>query len=196
MAPHVTPPPDAWPDAVRRELQQRAAALVTRWAPDGGPIVDLGCPGELAATLDAAGEPAFGGDAAVVVTAGALTGAADLHRALQGAAARLAPDGVLLAAEPVGFPAWRGVLVGSIGSLWPVARAAHLQRDVPFTVRRSGFDVLDLDRFALNTTCLPLRRGVALRARAVRPVPPNVETATQSSERLRGAVPDIEKGIR
>jgi SAM-dependent methyltransferase len=168
--------------AVRRELAARAQAMVARWCDDLD-VVDLASPGVLDDALMAVadGRSPFQGEVGAIVSVGALSAAADLHRAVQGVARLLGPDGQLVLAEPVGTPGWRGVLSGSIGSLWPVARSTHLQRDVPFTVRRSGFEVTDIDRFTLSTRVWPLRHGVVLRARASKPLPDNVRWVSEGA---------------
>jgi hypothetical protein len=161
--------PPRWPAVVRGELERRQQVLAGLAR---GRVLDVGSPSGrdlLVRTVRAAGGPIDDGpDAAgaydTVVSVAGLVRFPDLVAALRGVERLLAPEGVLLLAEPVGRPGPVGLVVASAGSLLPPVRGAHLARDVPAAVRAAGFLMTDLERITMPTAVWPLRHLVQARA--------------------------------
>ena len=94
----------------------------------------------------------------------------DLDRALAAIARLLRPDGRLLFLEHVPGHGVQRLLQRAAGPAWPhLAGGCRLDRDIPAALRRTGFSVLELERFSMPTLVLPVRsavQGVARKARA------------------------------
>jgi len=104
-----------------------------------------------------------------IVAAFTLSARGDLERDLRTLAAWLAPDGRLLfldhsprrapgLATELSRPLWRLLADGFVAG-----------RDLPGTLRTSGYTIVDIERFGLATLTLPLRSCVAGVARVQRP---------------------------
>jgi len=109
------------------------------------------------------------GEFDTIVAVFALSGRPDLEAELRSLVPLVKPDGQLLFMDhsprrPPGVttelsrPFWRFMTDGFVPG-----------RDLPETLRRSGFTVLTLERFGLRTLTLPLRTCVAGVARRQRP---------------------------
>src|SRR5690606_3869458 len=86
----------------------------------------------------------------------------DLRAAVRAVHRLLRPGGELWAVEPTSHP---GMAATALTTLWlwhPMVRRAHVERDIPATVRASGLEIYDLERFTVPTTCWPLRQFVQL----------------------------------
>lgn len=170
--------PPRWPAVVRAELERRQQVLATLAS---GRALDVGVPAgrdllgrvvrAAGGPVDEATAPELGSYDTIVSVAG-LVRFPDLAGALRGIERLLAPGGVLFLTEPVDRPGAVGLVVGSIGSLLPPARGAHLSRDVPAAARAAGFLMTDLERFTMPTTVWPLRRFVQARARRAEELAP------------------------
>lgn len=155
--------PARWPVAVRAEVDRRHAAL----APGGGRVLDLCDPAQrhvLEVALEEGVTSSARGRYDVICSPAALVRFADLAAAVEALAAMLAPQGEILAIEPIGRPGPGGLLAGSAGALLPAARGTHLGRDVPATIRSAGLTITDIERFSMPTPVWPLRPFVQLRA--------------------------------
>jgi len=170
--------PPRWPAVVRAELSARHARWLAGLADvPADRVLDLSVASGrqvLAAAIAAGAGGAPGGGAEArfdhVVSVAGLARFADLGAALSVVSALLDPAGVLWAVEPGYRPGPVGLVTSSVGALLPPARGVHLARDVPDTVRATGFTITDVRRFGLSTPVWPLRRFVSLRAR-----PPGAE---------------------
>jgi SAM-dependent methyltransferase len=93
----------------------------------------------------------------------------DLDRALERIRTLLAPDGRLLFLEHVPGQGAQRLVQRAVGPVWPrLAGGCHLDRDIPAALRRTGFSVLDLERFTMPTFILPVRAAVQGVARVAR----------------------------
>ena len=102
-----------------------------------------------------------------VVTALTLCTVPDLDRALGAVARLLAPERRLLFLEHVPAHGPVRLFQRALQPVWPhVAAGCHLDRDIPAALRRTGFTVLDLERFSMPTFLLPIRAAVQGVARA------------------------------
>jgi hypothetical protein len=164
----LRPELDAWPLAVRTELQRRAGIIRSR---PGGRVLDLDDPGarELVrrkgSTLGHDAGAAAEGFFDTVISIAALVDFADLPGAIRGIDRLLQPDGELLFVEPVARPGWVGIATATVGSLLPPVRGQHLGRDVPLAVRASPFTITDIERFTMPVSLWPLRSFVHARAK-------------------------------
>jgi SAM-dependent methyltransferase len=119
--------------------------------------------------FELADQSALDGCFDTVVATFTLSARNDLQGDLRSLAERLSPDGRLLfldhsprrapgLATELTRPLWRFLADGFVAG-----------RDLPGTLRTSGFTIVDLERFGLPTLTLPLRSCVAGVARAQRP---------------------------
>ena len=96
-----------------------------------------------------------------VVTTLTLCTVPDLDGALERIRTLLAADGRLLFLEHVPGQGGQRIVQRALRPVWPhVAGGCHLDRDIPAALRRTGFSVLDLERFNMPTFILPVRAAV------------------------------------
>ena len=91
----------------------------------------------------------------------------DLVAALSAIDSMLAPDGRLLAVEPVARPGTLRVLSSAPWSISPSLRRFHIGRDLVAASRTTSLVNDDIDRFTISTAVVPLRNFVSLGARRV-----------------------------
>lgn len=105
-----------------------------------------------------------------VVLCGALCRVPDLDAAVASLRAAVAADGHVLFLEHVRRPGLAGRAQAATGSvLSRLPGGCRPDRDIPAALRRGGFVVTDLERFAMPTPVLALRpwvRGVAVPRKA------------------------------
>lgn len=164
-----------FPGVVESALVARHAAVVARL--DGRRVLDLDDPAArelLAAAIDApaadgpgAGVPVGGFDA--VVSVGQLVRFPDLVAALLAVDRLLAPQGNLLAVEPVARPGTMRMFAITPFLLARSTRRFHLGRDLPAAVRATSLVIDDIERFTLRTALPTLRHFVAIDARRAEP---------------------------
>lgn len=108
-----------------------------------------------------------------VVLCGALCRVDDLESAVAALRDAVAPDGRLVFLEHVRRPGVAGHLQAAAGAvLSRLPGGCRTDRDVPAALRRGGFVVTDLERFAMPSPVLALRpwvHGVAVLRRSRRP---------------------------
>lgn len=151
----------AWPDAVEARLAIERAEAVAHW-PDALDLSDPAARDALAAEIDRPGSTAR---QRAVVSVGELVRFGDLPASLRAIRRLLAPDGVLVAVEPVVPPrALSTVLTAAWGTARSV-RGFHLGRDLPAALRATGFDLDDIARSVVRTRMVPLRNLVSVVAR-------------------------------
>ena len=140
--------------AMRRRLDERVASATVPVTVHAAGIDD-----------DPFGPAAFD----TVVTTLTLCTVPDLDGALERIRTLLAPDGRLLFLEHVPGHGAQGLLQRAVGPVWPhLAGGCRLDRDIPAALRRTGFSVLELERFSMPTFLLPVRPAVQGVARVAR----------------------------
>lgn len=151
---------------VEAELARRHVAALGRAE---GRVLDLAEPtarAELAAAID---RRATGGRYDTVVSIGELVRFPDLAAALGAIDGLLAPDGRLLAVEPVAVPGTLALFVSAPFTALPALRGFQLGRDLPAALRTTPLVADDIERFTLRTQLRPVRHFIAITARRARP---------------------------
>ena len=151
----------SWPPAVEARLAEaRAAALAEH--PGALDLSDPDARRLLAGAIDRAGSVA---PITAVVTVGELVRFGDLPATCRAIRSLLAPDGVLIAVEPVSPPRMGATVLTAAWGATRTVRGFHLGRDLPAALRAAGFDLDDIDRWVVATRIAPLRNLVRVVAR-------------------------------
>lgn len=170
-----------FPAAVEAALAARHAAALAGLAgpagPDGRRVLDLDEPASralLATVIEASassatavGAPVGGFD--VVLSIAQLVRFPDLAGALVAIDRLLAPEGRLVAVEPVARPGTAPMFVAAPFALARSTRGFHLGRDLPAAVRTTSLVIDDIERFTVRTALPTLRHFVAIDARRAEP---------------------------
>jgi hypothetical protein len=155
-----------FPKAVETELGRRHAQAL---AVSSGRVLDLSDPGARIVLREAIdnGVASGGSQWDIAISVAELIRFPDLTASLNAIDALLAPDGRLLAIEPVVRPGTLRVLGLAPWSATRSVRGFHVGRDIAAALRTTQLVNDDIDRFTLPTAVVPLRHFVSVGARRV-----------------------------
>lgn len=155
-----------FPKAVETELGRRHAQAL---AGSSGRVLDLSDPGARIVLREAIdnGVAPGGSQWDIAISVAELIRFPDLTASLNAIDALLAPDGRLLAIEPVVRPGTLRVLGLAPWSATRSVRGFHVGRDIAAALRTTPLVNDDIERFTLPTAVVPLRHFVSVGARRV-----------------------------